>query len=197
MTGRVLALLGLALLLAPSAGAHTAQLRLTFLEGSPCPRGSASCIAVAATGQEKRHVEDRFARIEIAGVHPVELTLRNAGNVSHNLTFEPGTPAAGFGYDEQIAPNQTATINFTTVREIPPGRYAFFGGRPGHRAAGEEGTLVVVNGTQPADDRAHAPNASNRSDIADRFTSIPALPAPAYLLGLVALAVLARTRTGR
>ncbi len=66
----------------------------------------------------------------------VRLTLKNSGNVSHNLMIDDSDVATTL-----VSPGDSETIDFTVPDEA--GTYEFYCSVPGHKEAGMEGTLVV------------------------------------------------------
>jgi uncharacterized cupredoxin-like copper-binding protein len=75
--------------------------------------------------------------IAVRAGEPVELTLRNEGNVPHNFTLSEGvtTPVK-----VDVRGGQTARASFTIER---PGTYHFSCSVPGHAAAGMPGTITA------------------------------------------------------
>lgn len=192
MAGKAsLVAVALVVTIAGSAAAHTAEVTLTFEQAPDCPQGMISCLRASEPGNTSQYVEDPYAAFEIVGVHPVTITIENPTEVEHNVTFEPGTPAANYSHDSAIASGETVQINLTTVEEIPPGRYVFYGGQPGHRSAGEEGHMTVINGTQREPTSPDA-GAGTEDDTAQE---IMGLPAPG--LGLLAVSLIAAARLTR
>jgi uncharacterized cupredoxin-like copper-binding protein len=129
--------------LASPAAAHAAELTFTFLEGEGCPDDRASCIRVTGGPGTEGNIVDDAAEVRFQGVHPIELTVENGGEVAHNLTFEPGTPLANYSVDDPIEPGDSVTFNFTTIEDVPPATYGFHCGQPGHGDLGERGTFVI------------------------------------------------------
>ena len=69
--------------------------------------------------------------------HPVQLTLKNQGQMTHDLTLTDGV-----AQPEKILAQhgQAATGTFTIEH---PGTYTFFCSQPGHRARGMTGTITA------------------------------------------------------
>ncbi len=76
---------------------------------------------------------------EFVALEEVEITLDNVGSIFHNLVVE-GIPEEQFVVEADPGAAGAATLT------IAPGEYAFFCSVPGHREAGMEGTLQVVEG---------------------------------------------------
>lgn len=152
-----------ALVASPALG-HAANLTFTFQEGDPCPSGRVSCIVVTGGPGTESNIRDDTAHVRFAGIHPVAITVANAGRMDHNLTFEPGTALANYSVEDPIPPGETVSFNFTTVEDVPASTYGFFGGQPGHRDLGERGRFVVEEGPQPEPDQ---------SEVVDEVVGIP------------------------
>lgn len=191
-----LAVLVALLAVAGSAAGHGVEVTLTFQQAPECPQGQISCIHASEPSNTTDHVEAPYAAFEVVGVHPVTITVDNPTDVEHNLTFEPGTAAGNYSYDDAIGAGETVQINFTAVEDVPPGRYAFFGGEPGHREAGEEGFLTIINGTQR-----EPTNPGEGEEDSDTAQEIMGIPTPgaglaALVLASAALAVARHRRHG-
>ena len=77
------------------------------------------------------------ATISVTAGRPVELMLRNNGQMPHDLTLSDGV-----AQPVKITANggQTASGSFTIDK---PGNYTFECSMPGHAAAGMRGTITV------------------------------------------------------
>ena len=77
------------------------------------------------------------AAISVTAGRPVELMLRNTGQMPHDLTLSDGV-----AQPVKITANgdQTASGSFTIDK---PGNYTFECSMPGHAAAGMRGTITV------------------------------------------------------
>lgn len=178
------AALALALAAAP-ASAHVANLTFRYQEGGDCPEDSLSCIRVEGGPGTEANIRDDAAALHFEGVHAVEIRIENGGQLDHNLTFEPDTPIANYSIDDAIEPGESVTFNFTTVEDVPPGSYDFYGGMPGHRDAGEEGTLEIEAGPEPEPEQ---------SEVVEDVIGVPG---PGPLAALAALAAALATRRVR
>ena len=68
---------------------------------------------------------------------PVELTLENAGSMTHDFSLSDGVAQP---VKIEAAGDQTAHGTFTIER---PGTYEFVCSQPGHALAGMRGTIVA------------------------------------------------------
>jgi len=110
------------------------------------------------------------------GAGPVELQVGNEGSVLHNLTLDggPATPDLNAG--------ESATLDLGT---LDPGTYLIFCSIAGHREAGMEATLNVVEGATGADPEAEAGHEGDEVDWAelDRMMTDSMLAFPAETEG--------------
>ena len=74
-------------------------------------------------------------QIEVSANQPVTLRLNNKDGYAHAFDLDE------FDIHLQLAAAETAEITFTPTRS---GTFTFYCSSPGHRAAGMEGSLVVV-----------------------------------------------------
>lgn len=173
-------LAALCLIAAPAAG-HAVSLTFTFHEDDTCPPTRVSCIAVTGGPGTEDNIRDDTAEIRFEGVHPIQVTVENGGDVDHNLTFEPGTPLANYSVDDPVEPGGSVTFNFTTVEDVPPGTYAFYGGQAGHQDLGEEGTFRI----DPA------PQQEGGNDSSDVVEEVIGVPGPGPIAALAVLGLVA------
>lgn len=124
-----------ALALTTACGAATAS--------NSTPVAPATPASISANGAQQVTIEvanrPRFetSSIVVRAGQPVELTLRNVGQVPHDFTLSEGADQP-----VKIVANggKTATGTFTFQT---PGTYTFKCSVPGHEAAGMKGTIVA------------------------------------------------------
>lgn len=194
MRGSLLTVVALGLIvgMAGHAAADTKAYDVALMEGEGCPDEEPMCIEVeAANEQADGTVDDPYANVTIAGQHPIELNVTNEGQSLHNLTFEPGTPAANHSHDEPLMPGDSVNITLTTIEDVPAGEYVFYSGQAADRQLGMTGELVIQSanatdggtgtdgGPTGDDDTAREGNVTPEED---------AVPGPGAPLTLVALA---------
>jgi plastocyanin len=115
---------------------HTDKQSLVLSPSEPPPvAGSVVATLDITTGNSLRFVPDR---LEVAP-GTVTIRLRNEGG-EHRLTFDD--PRTQFPGLVVTAPGQVASARASFAE---PGVYRFYDSTPGHREAGEEGTIVVTN----------------------------------------------------
>jgi FtsP/CotA-like multicopper oxidase with cupredoxin domain len=110
------------------------------------------------------------------GAGPTRLEVDNEGSVSHNLTLDggPATP--------DLSSGESAILDLGT---LDPGTYLIFCSIAGHREAGMEATLNVVEGATGADPEAEAGHEGDEVDWAelDRMMTDSMLAFPAETEG--------------
>ncbi len=147
MRGSLLSTVIVALLigLAGPAAADTKAYDVALMDGPGCQEAmTPMCIQVEAANEEANGtIDDAFANITINGTHPIVLNVTNEGGSLHNLTFEPGTPAANLSHDDPLAPGDSVNISLTTVEDVPPGTYRFYSGMGADQQAGMVGGLTI------------------------------------------------------
>jgi uncharacterized cupredoxin-like copper-binding protein len=101
----------------------------------PAPAAAGGTQQVTVTVGNSMH----FAppAIVVRAGQPVELTLRNGGNIPHDFTLAGG---ASGPVKLEAQGGQTARGTFTIDT---PGTYAYVCGVPGHAAAGMRGTITA------------------------------------------------------
>jgi len=75
------------------------------------------------------------APIEVAAAPGATINLPNAGAAMHNFSVD------ALGIDVDMAPGETATV--TLPADAAPGTYEFYCNVPGHKQAGQVGTLII------------------------------------------------------
>lgn len=104
----------------------------------PKPAGPGGQLTVRATEFDFTFQQDNPSVQE----GPVEVTLNNAGEAEHNFTIDEalGNQSVPSG-TQDLAGGETAS----TTLELFAGTYTFYCSVPGHREAGMEGSLEVVD----------------------------------------------------
>lgn len=202
MRGRLLVVVAVGLIvgMAGHAAADTKAYDVALMEGEGCPGEETMCIEVeAANEQADGTVDDPYANITITGQHPIELNVTNEGQSLHNLTFEPGTPAANHSHDEPLMPGDSVNITLTTIEDVPAGEYLFYSGQAADRQLGMTGELVIqsVDATGGETDGGPAGDDDTRGE-GNVTPEEDAVPAPsvtlvAAVLGAAALAARRRS----
>lgn len=132
--GRLSLLVLLTVALGACAGASAAD-RSTPVVGTPISITSSGTQVVTVQAFDAMRFEPN-AIIVHAG-QPVELTLKNQGQTTHDFTL-----ADGVAHPVKILaqPGQAATSTFTIER---PGTYTFICAQPFHQTRGMQGTITA------------------------------------------------------
>ena len=145
-------------------------------------RGGAASAEEGAGGGEPQVVDFSLSEFAIdgpseIGAGPTRLEVSNDGSVAHNLTLDggPSTPDLNAG--------DAATLDLGT---LDPGSYVIFCSIAGHREAGMELALTVVEGAAGGESGESAGHAGDEVDFAelDRMMTESILAFPAETEGI-------------
>lgn len=191
----VVVAVGLIVGMAGHATADTKAYDVALMEGEGCPDEEPMCIEVeAANEQADGTVDDPHANVTITGEHPIELNVTNEGQSVHNLTFEPGTPAANHSHDEPLMPGDSVNITLTTVEDVPAGEYLFYSGQAADRELGMTGELVIQSVDASSGQADGGPTGDDdtrgEGNVTPEEDAVPA-PGAAITLGALAASVAA------
>ena len=111
------------------------------------------------------------------GAGPTQLQVTNDGSVVHNLALEDGPVTA------DLNSGDSATLD---VGDLDPGAYVIFCSIAGHREAGMEATMTVVEGEAAPDEADHGGHEGDDTDWAemDRIMVESMLAFPAETEGI-------------
>lgn len=145
-------------------------------------RGGSS--AGAATGESPETQTVRYSLSEFAidgdvqiAAGPTQFEVNNEGSVAHNLVLEGGASTA------DLNAGDSAVLD---VGDLGAGSYVIFCSIAGHREAGMESTVTVVEGAVGSDDSTHEDHEGDEADWAelDRLMTESVLAFPAETEGV-------------